>query len=87
LGRALGYRLARPEKLLNQFLDHLDRAGASRVSVAGALDWARLPAQRRLELVGLSAGGGTRDLPRRRRDRRVAAAEPMRPRHADGPGS
>ncbi len=24
LRRALGYRLARPEKLLNQFLDYLD---------------------------------------------------------------
>jgi integrase/recombinase XerD len=44
LRRALGYRLARPEKLLNQFLDHLDRAGTSRVTVAVALDWARLPA-------------------------------------------
>jgi len=42
LRRALGYRLARPEKLLNQFLDHLDRAGKSRVTVAVALDWARL---------------------------------------------
>jgi integrase len=44
LRRALGYRLARPEKLLNQFLDHLDRAGAARITVAVALDWARLPA-------------------------------------------
>jgi integrase len=44
LRRALGYRLDRPEKLLNQFLDHLDRAGESRVTVAVALDWARLPA-------------------------------------------
>jgi integrase len=44
LRRALGYRLARPEKLLGQFLDHLDRAGKSRVTVAVALDWARLPA-------------------------------------------
>ena len=44
LRRALGYRLARPEKLLNQFLDHLDRAGTARVTVAAALDWARLPA-------------------------------------------
>ena len=44
LRRALGYRLARPEKLLNQFLDHLDRAGESRTTVAAALDWARLPA-------------------------------------------
>jgi integrase len=44
LRRALGYRLARPEKLLNQFLDHMDRAGQSRITVAAALDWARLPA-------------------------------------------
>lgn len=44
LRRALGYRLARPEKLLNQFLDHLDDCGESRVTVAVALDWARLPA-------------------------------------------
>jgi integrase len=44
LRRALGYRLARPEKLLNQFLDHLERRGESMVTVPVALDWARLPA-------------------------------------------
>ena len=44
LRRALGYRLARPEKLLNQFLDYLDRTGADTVTVTAALDWARLPA-------------------------------------------
>jgi len=44
LRRALGYRLARPEKLLGQFLHHLERVGESRVTVAAALDWARLPA-------------------------------------------
>lgn len=44
LRRALGYRLARPEKLLNQFLDHLERTGQPTVTVAAALDWARLPA-------------------------------------------
>jgi hypothetical protein len=44
LRRALGYRLARPEKLLNQFLDHLEHAGESRITVAVALDWARQPA-------------------------------------------
>ena len=43
LRRALGYRLARPEKLLDQFLDHLDRTGESKVTVVAALDWARLP--------------------------------------------
>ncbi len=41
--RALGYRMARPEKLLNQFLDHLDSRGESTITVAVALDWARLP--------------------------------------------
>ena len=44
LRRALGYRLARPEKLLGQFLDHLERRGETTITVAAALDWARLPA-------------------------------------------
>ena len=44
LRRALGYRLARPEKLLGQFLDHLERAGQARITAAAALDWARQPA-------------------------------------------
>ena len=60
LRRALGYRLARPEKLLGQFLDHLERAGEARITVAAALDWARLPAGGELELVGLPALGGAR---------------------------
>jgi integrase len=42
--RALGYRLARPEKLLNQFLDYLQDAGIGIVTVQAALDWARMPA-------------------------------------------
>jgi integrase len=44
LRRALGYRMARPEKLLAQFLDRLERLNESTVTVTGALDWARLPA-------------------------------------------
>lgn len=44
LRRALGYRLARPEKLLGQFLDHLHGCGEATITVANALDWARLPA-------------------------------------------
>ncbi len=44
LRRALGYRMARPEKLLAQFIDHLERLDESMVTVTGALDWARLPA-------------------------------------------
>lgn len=42
--RVLGYRLERPEKLLAQFLDHLDDHGQSAITITGALDWARLPA-------------------------------------------
>jgi integrase len=44
LRRALGYRMVRPEKLLAQFLDHLDSVGQSRITVTTALSWARLPA-------------------------------------------
>ena len=44
LRRALGYRLARPEKLLGQFLDHLEETGDPIITVAAALDWAQLPA-------------------------------------------
>ena len=44
LRRALGYRLERPEKLLNQFLDHLEHLDETVITVAGALTWAQLPA-------------------------------------------
>jgi len=44
LRRALGYRLQRPEKLLNQFLDHLEHQDEMVVTVDSALDWAQLPA-------------------------------------------
>lgn len=44
LRRALGYRLQRPEKLLNQFLTHLEHHDETVVTVAAALDWAQLPA-------------------------------------------
>ena len=42
--RALGYRLVRSEKLLNQFLDHLDAAGVTMVTSEAALAWSCLPA-------------------------------------------
>jgi integrase len=42
--RALGYRLVRPEKLLNQFLDHLHAAGVTTVTSEAALAWSCLPA-------------------------------------------
>jgi integrase len=41
--RALGYRLARPEKLLGQFLSYLEERGTDIVTVSAALDWAQLP--------------------------------------------
>jgi site-specific recombinase XerC len=44
LRRAMGYRMARPEKLLGQLLDFLESYGQMRITVAAALDWARLPA-------------------------------------------
>ena len=68
LRRALGYRLARPEKLLDQFLDlSRSRRDQDVVTVQNALDWAQLPSQRRVELVGLPAVGGAwvRHLPAR----------------------
>jgi integrase len=41
--RALGYQLERTERLLRQFLDHLDAAGADRITVEHAVAWATLP--------------------------------------------
>jgi integrase len=42
--RALGYRLERAEKLLGQFVDHLDATGTTRLTSNAALTWACLPA-------------------------------------------
>jgi integrase/recombinase XerD len=42
--RALGYKLARAEKLLVQYLDHLDGLGEELVTVQNAVAWATLPA-------------------------------------------
>jgi integrase len=47
LRRAMGYRMARPEKLLGQFLDFLQSRGQTCITVTAALDWARLPASAR----------------------------------------
>jgi integrase len=41
--RALGFKLDRHEKLLNQFLTYLDNVGATTVTISDALTWARLP--------------------------------------------
>ena len=42
--RALGYKLARPEKLLGQFITYLEAAGATTITTEHALAWATLPA-------------------------------------------
>jgi integrase len=42
--RALGYKLERAEKLLGQFLDHLDRLGEECVTLENATSWVTLPA-------------------------------------------
>ena len=41
--RSLGYKLARPEKLLAQFAGYLEQAGAVTVTAEHALAWAVLP--------------------------------------------
>lgn len=41
--RSLGFRLERPGKLLDQYLDHLERAGQDRITIEVAVDWASLP--------------------------------------------
>jgi integrase/recombinase XerD len=43
LRRALGYRLDRPEKLLDQFLNYLEATHQEVVTLQNALDWAQLP--------------------------------------------
>lgn len=42
--RALGYKLERAEKLLGQYLDHLEQLDEPGVTVANAVDWVTLPA-------------------------------------------
>lgn len=41
--RSLGYKLARAEKLLTQFITYLEQAGAATVTTEHALAWATLP--------------------------------------------
>ena len=41
--RALGYRLARAEKLLGQFIAWLNERGQTTITTASALAWATLP--------------------------------------------
>jgi integrase len=42
--RALGYKLERAEKLLLQYLEHLEALGAERITTENAVSWATLPA-------------------------------------------
>lgn len=41
--RALGYKMARPDKLLAQFISYLEQAGAATVTTEHALAWSVLP--------------------------------------------
>jgi hypothetical protein len=41
--RALGYKLARAEKLLPQFIDYLERRGEALVTIENTLAWVTLP--------------------------------------------
>lgn len=41
--RVLGYKLARPEKLLAQFLGYIETRGEDHLTIAAALAWATLP--------------------------------------------
>jgi len=41
--RSLGFKMARPEKLLAQFVGYLEQAGADTVTTEHALAWAVLP--------------------------------------------
>ena len=44
LRRGLGFKLARDEKLLEQFIGWLEQRGTTTVTVADALAWVTLPA-------------------------------------------
>lgn len=46
LRRSLGYKLRRPEKLLQQFLDYLEAASAETITTEHALAWACQPTRR-----------------------------------------
>ena len=41
--RALGYKLARAEKLLSQFIAWMNERGEQTITTASALEWATLP--------------------------------------------
>lgn len=43
LRRSLGYQLQRSEKLLLQYIDHLESIGAQTITIENALAWTRLP--------------------------------------------
>ncbi|UNN05027.1 tyrosine-type recombinase/integrase [Rhodococcus opacus] len=44
LRRALGFKLAKHDRLLNDFADHLDSIGASTITIEVAVEWATRPA-------------------------------------------
>lgn len=44
LRRALGFKLAKHDRLLNDFVDDLEHTGASTITIAAAVAWATKPA-------------------------------------------
>ena len=69
--RALGYKFARPEKLLAQLTDYLEQAGAVTVTTEHALAWAVLPggdpSWHAYRLAGSPPGSAPLTRPRRSR--------------------
>ena len=71
--RVLGYKLARAEKLLAQFLDYIEDRGEDHITIEAALAWATLPPGVRSGLGNrptfrrsLLCGSSARDRPRNR---------------------
>ncbi|MCA1672495.1 MAG: hypothetical protein LC799_09910 [Actinobacteria bacterium] len=83
--RALGYKLARTEKLLGQFVAHCESVGATTVTTEVAVAWAQLPAEesswwwaQRLGVVRAFAPGCRRRT-RRPKSRRRMCSGPCAP--------
>ena len=66
--RALGYKLARTEKLLLQFIAFLEERGERVITIENTLAWVTLPErQRQLAVAPTFGGARVRRLPARAR--------------------
>ena len=57
--RALGYKLARTEKLLVQFIAFVEERGERMITIDNTLAWVTLPRRQR-QLAGIAALGSAR---------------------------